>query len=127
MTAIRRPRRFTLVPTNGRLRRISLVAGRPGEGPLTEPIAATQPRRQEPLFMPHKRHSWPHERIVGLPRKRSFAPDWWTCRQATQLLESGINTVAYNASGDARLWRRLAVKNPADSHPATGRGFSTSN
>ena len=55
MTAIRRPRRFTLVPTNGRLRRISLVAGRPGEGPLTEPIAATQPRRQEPLFMPHSR------------------------------------------------------------------------
>ena len=38
--------------TNGRNRRISLVAGRPGEGPLTEPIAATQPRRQEPLFMP---------------------------------------------------------------------------
>jgi len=37
---------------NGRNRRISLVAGRPGEGPLTEPIAATQPRRQEPLFMP---------------------------------------------------------------------------
>ena len=32
-------------------RRISLVAGRPGEGPLTEPIVATQPRRQEPLFM----------------------------------------------------------------------------
>ena len=35
------------------LRRISLVAGRPGEGPLTAPIAAAHPRRQEPLFMPH--------------------------------------------------------------------------
>ena len=32
-----------------------VAAGRPGEGPLTEPIAATQPRRQEPLFMPQKR------------------------------------------------------------------------
>jgi hypothetical protein len=46
-------------PANGGSRRISLVAGRPGEGPLTEPIAATQPRRQEPLFMPHSCPSRP--------------------------------------------------------------------
>ena len=47
-----RASRFHCCLANGRLRRISLVAGRPGESPLTEPIAAAQPRRQEPLFMP---------------------------------------------------------------------------
>src|SRR5262249_4716286 len=59
--AIRNPSRtlpLDLGPANGRSRRISLVAGRPGEGPLTEPAAAAQPRRQEPPFMPHSRPSW---------------------------------------------------------------------
>ena len=44
---------FACGPATGRNRRISLVAGRPGAGPLTEPIAATQPRRRQPLLMPH--------------------------------------------------------------------------
>jgi hypothetical protein len=60
-------------PTSVRNRRISLVAGRPGEGPLTEPIAAAQPRRQEPLFMPHY---GPCLELVAEPRcggERSFA------------------------------------------------------
>ena len=42
---------------NGRSRRISLVALRPGEGRLTEPTAAIQPWRQELVFMPLKRPS----------------------------------------------------------------------
>ena len=48
---------FACGPATGRNRRISLVAGRPGAGPLTEPIAATQPRRRQPLLMPHCRPS----------------------------------------------------------------------
>src|SRR6516225_11347940 len=40
-----RPPRYTI------LRRIRVIAGRSGEGLLTEPTTATQPRRQEPLFM----------------------------------------------------------------------------
>jgi hypothetical protein len=37
----------------GRLRRVFLVAAPSSEGLLTEPTAAAQPRRQEPLSMPH--------------------------------------------------------------------------
>ena len=47
------PRSLTVVPANGGNRRVSPVAGRPGEGLLTEPTAATQPWRRLPLFMPH--------------------------------------------------------------------------
>ena len=36
---------------NDGFRRISLVAGRPGQGPVTEPIAASQPGQEEPPFM----------------------------------------------------------------------------
>ena len=50
---------------DGRNRCISLVAKRSGEGPLTEPTAAAQPRRQEPLFMPLKR---PSQRAQGPAR-----------------------------------------------------------
>ena len=42
-----------LGPANGRSRRVSLVAPRPREGPLTEPIAGTEPRPQERVLMPH--------------------------------------------------------------------------
>ena len=57
-----------------RSRRISLVARRPGEGPLTEPTAATQPRRQEPLFMPLNGHRCGSERVVfRSPRRRGQA------------------------------------------------------
>jgi hypothetical protein len=37
---------------NGRNRRISPIAVRSGEGPLTEPTAAAHVREREPLFMP---------------------------------------------------------------------------
>jgi len=36
----------------GRFRRVSPVARRPREGPLTEPIAGAQPRPQERVLMP---------------------------------------------------------------------------
>jgi len=39
-------------PANGRNRRILPVVVRPGEGPLTDPIAGTQPRRRQPLKLP---------------------------------------------------------------------------
>ena len=38
-------------PANGRKRRVSPVAPRPREGPLTEPTAAAQPRPQERVLM----------------------------------------------------------------------------
>src|SRR5256885_1289986 len=37
---------------NGRNRRVSPVSARPGEGPLTEPIAGVQPAARELVFMP---------------------------------------------------------------------------
>jgi hypothetical protein len=41
-----------------RNRRVSPVAPRPGEGPLTEPTAGAQPWPRERVLMPHFRH-WP--------------------------------------------------------------------
>jgi len=41
--------------TSVRNRRVSPVAPRPREGPLTEPIAGAQPRPQERVLMPHSR------------------------------------------------------------------------
>src|SRR6516164_572655 len=48
---------WVAVPGQGRVRnrRIFLVAAPSREGRLTEPTAARQPRRQEPLFMPQSR------------------------------------------------------------------------
>jgi hypothetical protein len=42
---------------NGRFRRASPVAVRPGEGLLTERTAGVQPVRRERIFMPHSGHS----------------------------------------------------------------------
>ena len=45
----------------GRCLRISPIAVRSSEGPLTEPTAAAQVREREPLFMPHSGHClWSH-------------------------------------------------------------------
>src|SRR6516164_7075929 len=41
-----------LGPANGRNRRTSPIAARPGEGPLTEPTPAVRPRLRERVFMP---------------------------------------------------------------------------
>jgi len=41
---------------NDGFRRVSPVASRPREGPLTEPTAAIQPWRRLPLLMPHCGH-----------------------------------------------------------------------
>jgi len=46
------PMRFLV---SGRNRRLSPLAVRPGEGRLTEPTPAVQPRSRELVFMPHKR------------------------------------------------------------------------
>ena len=47
-------RAILVVLTEGRVgfRRVSPVALRPREGPLTEPIAGPQPRSQERVFVP---------------------------------------------------------------------------
>jgi hypothetical protein len=47
------PSRFVAYPTNDRLRRISLIAVRSGEGLLSDPIVGAQRGRRELLFMPH--------------------------------------------------------------------------
>ena len=60
--AVTRPnRRLDRRLPNGRNRRVSPVAPRPREGPLTEPIAGAQPRPQERVLMPHTCRSavWP--------------------------------------------------------------------
>ena len=63
---------------NDRNRRVSPIAVRPGEGLLTEPTA--QPRRQEPLFVPHICHSGYPSGSAQLGGERSFAtyPSWCT-------------------------------------------------
>jgi hypothetical protein len=48
MLPLRAPRRAW---SDGHLRRLSLVAPRPREGPLTEPIAGAQPRLRELVFL----------------------------------------------------------------------------
>jgi hypothetical protein len=62
---------FTLVSTNGRLRRILPVPVRPDEGHLTEPTTAVQPSRREPLYAPN-----PTLTVAGSKRRGSggFAP-----------------------------------------------------
>jgi hypothetical protein len=44
---------------NGRNQRVSPVAPRRREGPLTEPTAAVRHRQREPLFMPQSGHCEP--------------------------------------------------------------------
>ena len=46
----------------------------------------------EPRGPTLKRHSWLHQRIIGLAKKRSSASDWSTCRTAgsRQLIEQPL-------------------------------------
>ena len=75
-------------PANGRNRRVSLIAIRPGEGRLTEPRAGAQPERRELVFMPKPDlgsaqaecgraigscHSVPRYRVRGACQKRELA------------------------------------------------------
>jgi hypothetical protein len=61
-----------------RNRRISPIAVRSGEGPLTEPTAAAQVREREPLFMPHTRRSQSRSGSGQQGGKLSFVPrHWW--------------------------------------------------
>ena len=46
-----------MISTNGRFRRVSPVAPRPREGPLTEPTAGVQPWPRERVLMPQSRRS----------------------------------------------------------------------
>ena len=57
---------------NGGYRRVSPVAPRPREGPLTEPIAGVQSRPQERVLMPHSSHSSPRTRLSLPGRKPPF-------------------------------------------------------
>ena len=45
------------VPSTVRLRRISLIAVRPGEGLLSDHIAGAQPWRRGLVFLPHSGYS----------------------------------------------------------------------
>src|SRR6516165_7539329 len=53
----RSPRVLGRLDRNDRCRRVSPVAVRSGEGPLTERTAGAQPARRERVFMPHCRPS----------------------------------------------------------------------
>ena len=46
-------RQISPMSPSDRLRRISRIAVRPGEGPLSDHTADVQPERRQPLFMPH--------------------------------------------------------------------------
>ena len=83
--------------SNDRLRRISPVAPRPGEGPLTEPIPVVGPRPQERVVVPHFDH-------------RSASSGW--CR----LTESG-DIEAPDRDADQKMrasGSRSAAGNPLD-------------
>ena len=63
---------------NDGYRRVSPVAVRPGEGPLTERTAGVQPAQSERVFMPLRRHSH-RERWRVLPTavlKKPAAAFW---------------------------------------------------
>jgi hypothetical protein len=57
---------------NGWFRRVSPVAVRPGEGPLTEPTVATQPWRRKSLFMPQSRPTGLAFETGGVGGERTF-------------------------------------------------------
>jgi hypothetical protein len=75
---IGQPRRF--IQANGRFRRLSPVASRPRESPLTEPTPAARARPLERVFMPRTRPSrrasgilWGGWHEDALPRPRLSA------------------------------------------------------
>jgi hypothetical protein len=72
MTAEGRFDSFDQLHSNGRFRRILLLAAHPGEGRFTQPTAAVQSWRPELVFMPQRR---PLPRPEDLPEqvgKQSF-------------------------------------------------------
>src|ERR1700736_3609512 len=56
--------RFESGTANDRKRRVSPVAPRPREGPMTEPTAGAQPWPRERVLMPRSRHSGRHRAAV---------------------------------------------------------------
>jgi hypothetical protein len=50
---------------NGRVRRVSPVAARSGDGLLSEPIAGARPGHRELVFMPQMDHSTPDVELPG--------------------------------------------------------------
>jgi hypothetical protein len=74
-------RRFERGRRNARNRRILVIAGRSGEGLLTEPTTAAQPWQREPLLMPLSGHC---------PSARSTAS-----LGGYLLLAPGVSTVRY--------------------------------
>src|SRR6516225_5416801 len=60
-----RASRFHCCLANGRLRRILVIAGPSGEGPLTEPTAAARPWRRKPLTLRANARHHPRIGILG--------------------------------------------------------------
>jgi hypothetical protein len=58
----------------GRFRRVSPVAPRPRDGPMTEPTAGAQPWPRERVLMPRSGHTWRVEKMAAAMGKRAFRP-----------------------------------------------------
>ena len=88
-------------PANGRKRRVSPVAPRPRDGPLTEPTADAQPWRRERVLMPLSRHltSAQRERVAAI-RSSIRCPSFDNA-------ESGLTTYERHVEGHYRLGEAL--------------------
>jgi len=71
------------------------------------PIAGIRGTAMEPPGSILKSHSWPRQRIVGLTRKRSFAPDFCTRQSPAHA----------NSASSAFASFRSAVSKPSVNQP----------
>jgi len=97
MTAIRRPRQFTLVPTNGRLQRNHVIPIRRGEGPESTPSelpAWVLTVRFHPLAPRSPRLPWGPVRVALLG---PWPARWWPRYIAAELLREFRRQPAYLA------------------------------
>jgi hypothetical protein len=93
-------------------RRVSPIASRPDEGPLTEPTAAAQPSSLEPLFLPQSCHWRPIAQSLSRACVRSGqAP----LDQSFSSCSSGSDPViAINRRGDVKPERLDAERRQCD-------------
>src|SRR6516162_8736265 len=69
------------------LRRVSPVARRPREGPLTEPIAGAQPRPQERVLMPQRRPP----QVTGPRRSRQTPSVVWAIGRERRVDDGSVH------------------------------------
>jgi len=99
MSAPGRLQRLDHYPTNGRNRRVSPVAPRPREGPLTEPTAGPQPWPRERVLVPLKQSS-AAATTSGLTLQGDWIPLCRKCRGTR-----AVYTARVRAAGHAAHFR----------------------